>query len=52
MDPHVSDWVTKSSQVPREFELATYQFEYDTLIYRAIRNTLYCMLQSDRVTEE
>ena len=47
-DPHLTDWITKPSQVPREFELATYQFECDALTYRAIHNTLYCIWRSDR----
>ena len=31
MDPHVTDWVTKPAKVPWKFELATNQFEHDTL---------------------
>ena len=33
MNPYITDWVTKPVQVPREFELAIYQFEYDALTY-------------------
>ena len=30
MDPHlITDSVTKSAKLPREFKLVTYQFEYD-----------------------
>ena len=28
MDLHITGWVTEPALVPREFELATYQFEY------------------------
>ena len=38
----------KPSQVLRDFELATYQFECGALTYRAICNTLYCLWLSDR----
>ena len=48
VDPHITNWVNKFAQVPREFELATYQFECDTLAYSAIRNILYWMWQSGR----
>ena len=48
MDPHIINWVTKSVQVPREFELATGQIECDALDGWVIPNTLYCMWQSDR----
>ena len=30
MYSHVADWITKCGQVPREFELTTYQSEFDT----------------------
>ena len=40
MNPHITDWVTKSTHAPRKFEVATYQFECDTLVYWVIRNTL------------
>ena len=33
MDPHITDWVTKSAPVPKEIELATYQFEFDDSAY-------------------
>ena len=39
MYSHVTDWVTKCGQVPREFELATYQSEFDALTNQTIRNT-------------
>ena len=45
--PHSTNWVIKSIQVPREFKLATYQFECDALAYWAIRNIHYCMWQND-----
>ena len=48
MGPHKIDWFTKPAQVPREFELAAYQFECDPLDYWAILNTLYGMWQSDK----
>ena len=48
VDPHITDWVTKPGQVPKEFELATYQFEYDALTYWVIGNTLHYMWQCDR----
>ena len=38
MNPYITDWVTKSSPVPREFELVTYQSECDALTYRTILN--------------
>ena len=45
MDPHITDEVTKSAEVPKEFELATYQFKCDALAYWDIHNTLYGMRQ-------
>ena len=33
MDPYITDWVTKVSQVPRKFELDTYQFDSDVVTY-------------------
>ena len=38
MNPYVTDWVTKSSSVPREFELVTYQSKSDASTYRIIHN--------------
>ena len=40
MDPHIIDWAIKTAQVPREFEVRTYQIECDA---SAICNTLYLM---------
>ena len=31
MGSHTADWATKSTQVLRKFELATYQFECNVL---------------------
>ena len=42
MDSHITDWVTKPSQVPW---LETYQFKCDPFTYKAIRNILCCMRQ-------
>ena len=33
MDPHISHWVTKPDLLPRDFELATDQFEFDPSTY-------------------
>ena len=41
MEPHLTNWVTKPGHVPRDFELATYQFESVILTYWAIRNTMF-----------
>ena len=41
-DSYITDWIT----------LATYQLECNVLTYRAIPNTLCCIWQSDRGTEE
>ena len=29
MDPHITDWVTKPAQIPKEYEMGAYQFECD-----------------------
>ena len=47
MDPHITVWVIKPAHVPSEFELKTYQFECGALAYRAIRNTINYMWQSN-----
>ena len=41
MSHHVTEWVTKTAQLPKEFELAPYQSVCAT--YWAICNTLSCM---------
>ena len=45
MDSHIADWVAKLSQGK---EMVTFHLECDALTCRAIRNTLYCVWQSDR----
>ena len=40
MDPHIADWATKPCP-----EMTTYQLECDAVTYRAIRNTLLCVVK-------
>ena len=49
MDPDITDWVTKPSQLPWAGNKMWPQFECDTLTYRVIRNTIYIVC--DKVTE-
>ena len=46
MDPNITDCANiNQAKCP---EMATYQLECDTLTFRTIHNTLYCVKQSDR----
>ena len=45
MDRHITDQVTKRTQVPWIGNLSTWT---DTITYRVICNTVYCVWQSDR----
>ena len=45
MDFHIADCVSKSAQVSRELEMATYQLKYDILLYWSISKNLFIVSQ-------